>query len=1113
MTKNSIFTLSKALCVFFSLIFGVLMLGTQLADKNKPFVSGLLNQPMQKIEVAEGFVVPNDPATGVPYTNYPIQGVKDENYPWYFKPNFKSLKEIKEGAGEKRGTSAVADQIEAEGATLLYNKNNALPLAQGSKVSLFSVGTLRAYFGPQGAHGVSGSGPYVYTTLHTNLEAYKKAGFLVNETLWANYLAKHGNPSVQTNDTGNNATTPFRRNRTNTPAQQKFGDIPWATIYTDNSQEVKDSVASFNDAAIFTWTRSNGENVELMAGAYGTGTEPYSHGNSGVDAAKLSDKERSVLVGLTALKKAGTIKKIIFNVNSNNMIAMEFMNDPAIDVDAVIWTGGHGEMGIYTVPKLLTGEYNFSGSLSMTAFYNNYDIPAVANNQSGAGSGTAHDGTNIHYTNALDISATKSQKTTAYVVYKEGVYVGYRYPETRYEDVVLGRAKTGSFKYKDTIFSTFGSGLSYTSFSFSNFSVTPKVAWSGDTYTASVRVTNNGAKAGKKSVQIYAQKPYTQYSIDNQVEKPSVELVGFGKTKLLQPGTSEIVTVEIDGKYLASYDYTKAKTYIIDAGAHYLAVGNNAHDALNNILARKGKTTANGMDYNGVANLSWSTNLAFDAEKYSKSDQTGNPITNLFDQANWNTYTNKGPEIVKYVSRNDWEGTLSFFEFVPGGAVGTRNYYSDSYAKGYEVLSVKSQILKDQRENFEPEPDDGGAVAYPTYGADNGLSLIDLMMDTEGNWISYDDPLWDKLLDQMTWDEMCLLVQEGFRHTVPVGSINKPQSFEFNESNGIALGSWNSSSPDGQVAGKALARAFDDPDKDKMAELWPNNPIMTATLNVELMYECGLLWGEEGMWAGFSGLYGVGFNTLRTPYGSRHAEYFSEDPYAGGTIGSYLVAGMQSRGMNCVIKHFVLNESEIHRVGASMWINEQALREIYLRMFEIPIAMKYVNLPGYAEPVLVGGAMNVMGSKGRIGPYMCVAYEPLQTGWLRKEAGLRGFSTTDTLESAINSKPAQVKAGTTLSDDNGTRDDSGTNGNIKTFEPYKTGHGDFAWKLREAAKRNCYHVVHSNAMNGFAPGTKIIPLTPPWIGWLATINTIVGILFGLSCIFLATVIVMRRIKV
>lgn len=1154
--SKAMLNLAKALCLTFTLIFGLMMFATTLADMNRPLVSNFFNQPMQTYEMADDFVMPVNPDTGEPYEpkDYPTLGVKDENYPWYYKHKFDSLRELKHGktlddGTVLRGTSAVAEQIEAEGAALLYNKENALPLAKNSKVSLFSIGSYRAFYGPQGAHGVGS-----YTNWFMNDDAYTKAGFQVNKYLWQEYARLHGNPGSTSGDTGTGATTPYRRNRSNTPVTQKFGDIAWSDhtgpegkalsgIYTTRIQEVdgvtktiQESVAEYGDAAIFNWTRQNGENADLMPGAFGTNEQTYLDGNSGYDACRLTDKERSTVAGIAGLRKANVIKKFIINVNSNNMLAMDFMKDSNIGpyIDAVIWTGGTGENGIYAVPKLLSGEYNFSGSLPVTAFYNNYDIPAVANLNSAPGTTSTGSSSELiaqqmYYKNAPSTTGVESQKRYAYVVYQEGVYVGYRYPETRYEDAVANRSKTGNFKYADTVFATFGKGLSYTKFDFSEFSVSRQAGTYGDQYTVSVRVTNSGSKPGKKAVQIYAQKPYTQYCIDNEIEVPAVEFVGFGKTKMLDPGESQTVTVHIDGKYLAAYDFMKAKTFVQNAGPHYFAVGNDAHDALNNILARKNFTTASGMDYAGNRNLSWSVELPFDAVKYSYSSNTGEKISNLFDDGNWNLYKNKGPETVEYVSRDDWEGTLNFFKFNPGGAEGTREYYSESYASGYEELTWSPKILEDEFENFDPEEGDDG-VEYPTYDAKyspdnpyilpNGeriekqVSLIDLMYDDQGDWVAFDDPLWDALLDQMSWEESCRLVLTGFRHTEPITSINKPQSFEFNESNGLALSNWNSSTPDGQVENKALARAYNDPDKTQhgspgdedfctgMAELWPNNPVMTGTMNVNLMYECGLLWGEEGMWAGFSGLYGVGANMLRTPYGSRHAEYFSEDPVAGGIICSYLVGGMQAMGMNNTIKHFFLNEADTHRVGTNIWGTEQAFREIYLRMFEIPIDIQKVTLAGYGE-VTVGGAMNVMGSKGRMGPYMCVAYEPLQTGWLRNEAGLRGFSTTDTPESQIMSKAAQVKAGCTLSDSNDK--------DVSAFDPYKTGHGAFAHKLRLAAKHNMYHALHSNAMNGFAPGMKVIALTPAWIGIVAGIDIAAGVLFGLSLVFLAVVVTLRMV--
>lgn len=1075
MAKNFMFRLSKAICVVLAILLGVLLWGTWLANNNVTTVSAFFGQQSYRVENVDGEAID------------PIADVAKENYPWYYKPAHSTLAELKED------TDRVCEEIEKEGAALLFNKSGdydgnktALPLKKGSKVSFFSTGSIRPMLAGQGSHGVSS-----YIKTNTYVTAFEAAGHEVNETLWNEYMEMHGDPSSTSADRNNE----YRRDRQSYPngsRPYKLGDIGWDDFYTNNDVAVQESIEEYNDAAIFCVTRQGGESVDMWAGEFAQ-SDPE---NASTDMLKLTPKERSVLVGLTQLKNEGKIKRIIVNLNIANQIGMEFMLDDDIDVDAVIWTGGMGERGIFAVPKLLDGTYNFSGSLPFTVYYDNWDNPAVANVYNGTEGGGDFNSLMMHYTNLDEFGREPEEHTTSYIVYKEGIYVDYRYPETRYEDVVTKRSGAGDFKYTDTIAYTHGYGLSYTDFELSDMSV-ERVRGTSD-YELTVTVTNTGDVAGKKAVQVYAQKPYGSYDIENEIEKSAVDFVAFEKTKELAPDESQTLTITVGGsEFMASYDANGAKTFVATPGTYYLAVGDNAHDALNNILAAKGRSTADGMDYNGDTDLVWSTQVdQLDTRNFSVSEATGKPITNLFDESDINKYSGRGDNHVTYTTRNNWVGTTSFFA-------------PDTLC--YEQLEATAQLWEDQVKGFEPTEEEKSDRAYPEYERnyeenplldDSGnvilnknLVLIDLLKDENGDPIPTSDERWDWLMNQMSWDEMARLTSRGFRHTEAVTSIAMPQSFNYNESNGVAVSPWNrndggGSALGGSIKGKALAVAFDDPDKGGQAELWPGNCVMTATLNPELIEEAGRLWGEEGNWAGMSGLYGPGFNTYRTPYGGRAYEYFGADPYGAGVMGSYLIKGMQESGMFAVIKHFAFNDGECYRRAASVWLTEQAAREIYLRQFWYPI--------------VDGGAMSVMCGMGRLGARPCPSNEDLIAGWLRGEAGLKGFATTDVMSGSYNNKPSQIKAGADLSDDDSM-------GGQHSFDPYKPGNGyaDFAWKMREAAKHVCYAVLHSNAMNGYTPGTKLIPVTPAWQIAVTAVDIIVGVLLAGSFVFLGFVLAAR----
>ena len=234
-----------------------------------------------------------------------------------------------------------------------------------------------------------------------------------------------------------------------------------------------------------------------------------------------------------------------------------------------------------------------------------------------------------------------------YVSYKEGIYVGYRYYETRYEDKVLGQGNAGDYNYDDAVMYPFGYGLSYTTFDWSDYNT----SWDGDTCTVTVKVTNTGSVAGKDVVEVYAQSPYTDYDKTNKVEKAAVELVGYAKTSELAPGASETVKITFDQEQLKSYDYVNAKTYILDAGDYYITAAKNAHDAVNNILAVKGKTVEDGMTADGNTEFVAThtpANGTVDTTTYKNDTTTGVEVTNQLDQANGG---------FQYLSRNDWTGT------------------------------------------------------------------------------------------------------------------------------------------------------------------------------------------------------------------------------------------------------------------------------------------------------------------------------------------------------------------------------------------------------------------------------------------------------------------------
>lgn len=533
---------------------------------------------------------------------------------------------------------------------------------------------------------------------------------------------------------------------------------------------------------------------------------------------------------------------------------------------------------------LLHAEVSPSGSLIDTYCYDNLTSPAVHNFYAQQYTNWEEQGLSYgDYTGSWGL-ATNYNVTNSYSVYQEGIYIGYRYYETRYEDVVMGTANVGDYDYSSTVAYSFGYGLSYTEFEFSNFSV----EYTGDTFEVTVDVTNVGdTYSGKKTVQVYFQSPYTDYDKANNIEKASVELCGYAKTAELAPGETETVTISVDKTELRTYDTYGAQTYILDAGDYYFTVGNGAHEALNNILTAKGYTVEDGMTDDGDDSLVYTwTQDGLDTEIFSTSE-TGVTITNLFDEADPNK-SSTSPGEVTYLTRSDWTGTF------PTGE-------SYNWAATDEMVEALAYTNYDAADYDEEE--------MPTMGADNGLTLASMIGK------DYDDADWDALLDQLTFEEMVETITLAYHSTAAVPSVAKPATADENGPTGITATL--------TMGASSMCYASED--------------IMAATFNDDLMYEVGVCIGEDALNVGYSGLYGPGNNIHRTPYSGRNYEYYSEYPFIAGSICSSEIQGIQSMGVFVYIKHFALNDSETYRLGICNWVNEQAAREIYLEAFEKPI--------------------------------------------------------------------------------------------------------------------------------------------------------------------------------
>lgn len=959
---------------------------------------------------------------GISTTKTQHSSGEETDYARYFESEYENVAALKAAGLDK------VREVENEGAVLLKNEGATLPL-QGDKISLFGATAISPVFGGTGSGAVSADNAPTYAQVFT------EAGYtVVNEELLDWYAAEEFGRDF---DPGN------------------INEASW------NQIQKSDAADSFGEGetAIFIIGRVGGEANDLKS-------TDHDDGANG-DYLRPNKNELAVLEGLKEYKDEGKISNIVLLINSANPVSAEFIDQEEYGIDAALWIGSVGQTGLYAVADIVSGKVNPSGSLPDTWWTDNLLDPAMANFGSYTYAGA----------DAYNFGST-GRVFNMYVVYQEGIYVGYRYTETRYEDTVLGTAKVGDFNYEDVVAYPFGYGLSYTSFALSDMQVSKAGSGMETEYTVAVTVTNTGDVAGKKSVQIYAQKPYTDYDKQNGIEKASAELVGYGKTQMLEPGASETVTVSVPEYFLTSYDATGTGVYILDEGTYYLTAADNAHAATNNILTAKGKTTADGMTAEGDAALTYSVDYTFDSETYAKAYGTGNEVKSLFAAADINRYEGKGDNSVQYVSRSDWEGTTMLW--TPD---------SEDHNENYVKLSMTDQIAADVVLDAEDLPENDGD--WPTMGStDTSYQLIDLRAAEDGTPLAYDDPKWDSLLDQLSYQQLSKLTAVGLRMTVAVEEIGKPETLDHNGPSGVTQK--YSLGPNGYAA------QTNDPDKEQTGTCYPCNGIIAATFNDELVREVGELIGEDAMWAGYAGFYGTGLNIHRTPYSGRVFEYYSEDSVLTGLIASAETQAIQSKGVYVYNKHFVLNDQEEQRQGLGTWCNEQALREIYLRAFELPI----VN----------ADAKCVMTAFNRVGAIWAGAMPELMTDWLRGEAGMTGFAVTDMYDGSYMSKPHEVLAGNDIPDNypgvTGTSMSGASSDLGYEFADYGPGaaqeNAAIGRAMRESAHRILYTVVQSRGMDGISAGTVILQVTP----WWSTALTAAKVVFGLLTLLGAALLVM-----
>ena len=954
-----------------------------------------------------------------------------------------------------------------EGAVLLKNDTsdgNGLPLNKGSAVTLFGVRSSTPIIGS--SFGVKAYGSYInleqalssnisdfahtITHIYSSSEGrrtktikewtgeefeFDGAGFIINPTMANAYNVLSTSYQLAENESPSETYNPFE---------------PSITEIEGVSPNFKDSFTQYNDASIVVISRPSGESKDFLPGGVDTRTgaeEPLELTTNEKDAIRLA-KECS--------------DNVIVLLNTSQAIEIGELKDDS-KISAILWVGVPGNYGLLGVADILSGRVSPSGGLFDTFATYNMSAPAMQNMGRFA------------YTNASGMITRGGGRfggdVGQYLMEAEGIYVGYRYYETRYYDCVMGQgnadsnmgtyASSGVWDYDKEVAYGFGFGLSYTDFDF-EFEEEPVMEVSTNdegvptgTMTFKVKVTNTGDMSGKTSVQIYGQAPYSEGGL----EKSAIQLLNFEKTDIIEIGASETVEVVADFQYIASYDSSYDNgdgtfgAYVMDPGKYFFAVGNGAHDALNNILALQG---AKPSDMAGEGNVAMAYEKEITENDIAKTffsvTKTGAKVSNQLEYSDWN-YFQEG-EVV-YLSRANWEGT---------------------WPKSYDSLTLSNQELIDYLNGH-----------YYTIATDDNIT--EMKWDSNSDLLFYemfgvdfDDEKWDKLLNSMTMEEAMYMGTYGGPIIPGVSSIGMVEAYlTENAGNGIQvslLSSHDTNAP--------WSIGADDPNAEWHPEVFGNAPLVASSFNPDFMYRLGQFIGEESLFTGISILWGPGLNTHRHAYNGRNGEYYSEDPILSGVCAMEFAIGAQEYGLIAAPKHFAFNDQETNRSGVAPYMLEQRAREVELRAYQYAFeATKYDTQEQDA------GMLGLMISLSKIGPVECTASKGLMTAILQTEWGFKGYAVTDIYDDT-DIYGAVLTSGTTCFDMRGLSG-FGTTTLLETDSNFATQidgstvnpaifDGDLnAQKVvKSSAHKILYALSRSNLMNRYNISTRTIKQMTWW---------------------------------
>ena len=951
-----------------------------------------------------------------------------------YKSDYSSTTELLESIED------LGERMSEEGTVLLKNENNALPLSKDETQKLSLLG-FSSYYPVQGGDMGSSLTENEGTDADTVdfVEALAAKGFSINEDLQNLYKSLESEFKTEVNMWGNiveyyHITAPATDGvfASEEPSQETMDSV---------DSQWKESMDDYN-VMLVTIGRSSTENGTYLPGVDGVDA---SQDLNQTDPLGLSDDERDLINAAVEAKESNGGKVIVMLNNANAMEIDEIKNNDG--VDAILEVGLPGGYGFYGVADILSGEANPSGHLTDTYAVTNANSPAAQN-----------------FGNYEWINADPTVNINAEEVEAEGIYTGYKYYETRYADTVLGQgnadATVGSstgkaWDYDNEVSYPFGYGLSYTTFEQTLKSV--DVDLENRTVTAEVEVKNTGDVAGKDVVQLYTSVPYTDYDIENKVEKSAVQLLDYEKTDMIEPGESQTVTITADAQDMASWDSTcdnEAGTtgnWILDNGTYYFTVGNGAHEAVNNVLAAQDQK----VDGNKDNVQTWELG-DFDSSSFAVT-LNGTPVENQLQDADLNNWME---DTVTYLSRNDWEGTWP-------------ETYKDLTATN-EMISTMADDYSDIEANGDP--------SSVTFGADNGMTLANLKGVDD-----ITDERWSTLMDQITLEECLIRTGLGGTSTKTIESITSPEAIQNDGPNGF------NSYPLGQYAnsddstGDPCVIAEDDPNRDYKMGVMAVETVIGQTFSKQLAEEWGKVIGNYSLWANTAIWWGVGTNLHRTPYNARNHEYFSEDAVLTAGQGAAIIEAGHEYGVLIAPKHLAFNDTEINRTAIAEFMTEQAARENELR--------------GVQSCIEDANALAVMTAYNRVGCVTSNAHTGLLLNIVRKEWGFKGLMSEDFIQDPTYTKIRMaVHNGVTMTCNTGDN----TMAAVEAVWPYWSVENaskseELLTDLKQAMLYQNYALANSNAMDGMATTTHIEKLNT----WYDNLITGLRVGFGVLTVLCA----------